>query len=268
MPKIFEQEFKFDLYHYTNMDALISIIGFDGVTLWASNMSYLNDSSELTEGINVVKEVVGREILPGAFRNYYATSFSSDDDCLSMWRMYAAGGTGFAIGLDFDCVEYSFRKAFGESVYGQCIYGKEEAKKALQNMNALTNNSHTTFLGANLAPVQSKEKETELKKSITENNILSTCLFTKNEAYRIENEKREIVYVGEENFRKVRFRKVNSVVVPYVQIHLPKEALKRIVIGPTNNSLLTYQSIVHMLYIKGYNLNSLEVIHSKVPFRG
>ena len=48
----------------------------------------------------------------------------------------------------------------------------------------------------------------------------------------------------------------------YVEIRVPKEALKKIVVGPTNNKMLTVQSIYHFLQINGYDINQIDVVQS------
>lgn len=48
----------------------------NGILLWATNFSYLNDTRELIEGINLTKRIESISIKLKAFRNYYVTSFS------------------------------------------------------------------------------------------------------------------------------------------------------------------------------------------------
>ena len=43
-----------------------------------------------------------QNIVVGAFRSYYITSFSANEDNLSIWGMYAANGNGCAIAFDYD----------------------------------------------------------------------------------------------------------------------------------------------------------------------
>ena len=46
----------------------------------------------------------------------------------------------------------------------------------------------------------------------------------------------------------------------------PKE--EKIVVGPTNKKMLTVQSIYHFLQINGYDINKIDVVSSKIPYRG
>lgn len=56
--------------------------------------------------------------------------------------------------------------------------------------------------------------------------------------------------------------------MPYVEVSLPKSALKEVVIEPTNNSYLKEQSILHFLQINGYDLDAIKLIKSAIPYRG
>ena len=96
--------------------------------------------------------------------------------------------------------------------------------------------------------------------------ILTTCLGAKNEAYKHERETRGVVCC--DNASLVKYRVRNGYIAPYVEIRVPKEALKKIVVGPTNNKVLTMQSIYHFLQINGYDINKIDVVSSKIPYRG
>ena len=45
------------LYHYTNLNALIGILRSECIVLWATNAAYLNDPTELKQGIKIVNEL-------------------------------------------------------------------------------------------------------------------------------------------------------------------------------------------------------------------
>ena len=96
--------------------------------------------------------------------------------------------------------------------------------------------------------------------------ILSTCLGAKNDAYKHEQETRGVVHCDDAS--KIKYRVRNGYITPYVEIRVPKEALKKIVVGPTNNKMLTVQSIYHFLQINGYDINKIDVVSSKIPYRG
>src|SRR6266851_7492318 len=101
------------LYHYTSAQGLLGIIT-SGV-LRAGNFSFFNDSSELTYGQDLVRDVVVEELgnVPNqllqlmslrlqhrlyAFSDefdFYLCCFCEDADLLSQWRAYGSSGSRF-----------------------------------------------------------------------------------------------------------------------------------------------------------------------------
>lgn len=106
------------LYHYT------TLTGFEGIlasrSLWATDIRYLNDASELIYALQVIYDVLegwhstsaaehfdasyyhaDRWLRPldlGIFQ--YVTCFCEKGDLLSQWRGYSAGAPAVSIGFD------------------------------------------------------------------------------------------------------------------------------------------------------------------------
>lgn len=246
-------------YHYTDMNALINILGKETISLRATNCLYLNDSQEIKESISSVKRVANVQLQEGAFRGYYLTSFSKSEDELSMWGMYAANGNGCAIGFDMDEIMKHYH------IMANCFYGKESIDQYLNSFINLIKHGTITYI-----PYSSEEKGWSKKSILTEelatNQYILTCLGAKNIAYRIENEVRCII---DDKDKEVKFRIKNGVIIPYIIINtIAKSALKKIIIGPTNNSQLTMQSVIHFLQINDYDLSKIEIKNSNIPYRG
>lgn len=115
------------LYHYTDA------AGFHGIctngALWASDATFLNDSTELEYTSGVLTEVADElkadyegELFAGAVLDLMAalvretvrpmfdvfiSCFCSEGDLLSQWRGYPASGGGYAIGFRSDALEAS-----------------------------------------------------------------------------------------------------------------------------------------------------------------
>lgn len=97
--------------------------------------------------------------------------------------------------------------------------------------------------------------------------LLQTFIIgTKAEAFRFEKEWRK--YKFEDDGSKILFRIKNGIIVPYVEIVLPKDYLRTIVIGPTRKSEDTITSLRYFLRSKGYDPKSIGISSSKVPYRG
>lgn len=247
------------VFHYTTLSALISILRNDGIVLWATNASYLNDPSELLQGIELINQLDSTsKIQIDEFKDYYLTSFSDNDDSLVMWNQYGSNGNGCCIGLDYNAV----CKYYGQVC--RCTYGKEEAEQHLKNALNLLDNGFTTAFGMRQP---SKEDDERLRKISRELFLRATCLMAKNEAYRHEQETRGYVCLSKEQYKYIQFRIVKDYIAPYVPIQLDKSSLKTIILGPTLNADISLSSIKKMLEIREYS-TEVSVKCSKIPFRG
>jgi hypothetical protein len=107
------------LHHYTTLDGLRGIVA--GKSIWATDVRYMNDASELSYAAELITEVTTevfeavskptfRDALPtgdGAGSVFemglvrpFAACFCEHPDLLSQWRGYRADDTGYAVGLD------------------------------------------------------------------------------------------------------------------------------------------------------------------------
>lgn len=258
MPTVAGQTTTWNVFHYTDLNALINIIHKDCIILRATNVLYQNDPHEIVEGVNIVNKIEkDQNIVAGAFRSYYITSFSANEDNLSMWGMYAANGNGCAIAFDYNMLTKSYE------IMARCIYGEKAIETELGSFLKLVKTGCFVALGG---PQPSKEDNNHNRNALYNNIILSTCLGAKNDAYKHEQETRGVVHCDDAS--KIKYRVRNGYITPYVEIRVPKEALKKIVVGPTNNKMLTVQSIYHFLQINGYDINKIDVVSSKIPYRG
>ena len=108
-----------ELFHYTDADGLFGIVTKN--CLWAGNVRFLNDESELEYGIALAKAALeaaaGKTAGSNSHRflkqeaeirlsilrhlwHIYAFSTSAIGDQLSQWRAYGGGGMGYSIGFD------------------------------------------------------------------------------------------------------------------------------------------------------------------------
>jgi hypothetical protein len=112
------------LFHYTSLEAACKIL--ESGKVWASNVYFLNDSSEVAYGADVVEEGISScSGIPEALRQLLragphgeASGFmrtartwpahvfclSEHPDSLGQWRAYGKSGGGVAIGFRKDCL--------------------------------------------------------------------------------------------------------------------------------------------------------------------
>lgn len=252
----------YKVYHYTDLNAFINIIRNEDIVLRATNCLYLNDSNEIVEGVKSVERVIQKKIDVCAFRNYYLSSFCQTSDTLQMWGMYAANGAGCALGFDFS----QLQKAYGLSI--KCTYGEKEIDESFKNFYNLNKNGHIVHMGPNHEEEQRRidANKKQIQDELETNLIITTCLGSKNIAYENEQERRCVVYT--DNPLYVKHKVKNGIVIPYVEVHIPKTALREVIIGPTNTSHIAMQSVIHFLKMKGYDLDKVNVTLSKIPYRG
>jgi len=107
------------LYHYTTSVGLTGIL--TSHSLWASDVRYMNDASELSYAAALIADEVGhvfgavadaqlQPVLPNvqAFANIFeygglrpfCACLCEEGDLLSQWRGYTAGQIGYSLGLD------------------------------------------------------------------------------------------------------------------------------------------------------------------------
>ena len=273
------------LYHYTNQSGLLGI--FKSKTLWATNLYYLNDSSELHHAVNLVKKMIPIHIeLPSGYfdltqqildtlewtelANIFVASFSKDPDTLSQWRAYGSENGGFSIGFNYaklnrvaDHQEFGLKK---------CVYDEHDQKKTIIPMLQGLARS----IDDELKDVPTKDSATI--KEILEKHVrdffvgflpiaptFKSCHFDKEEEWRLVSP----TYYSY-NHPNVQFRVGKSMITPYFKFDLTKETdnlpIDEIIIGPTPHEELSRKSVEQLVYKHG--LSECKVNPSKIPFRG
>lgn len=255
------------LYHYTTPKGLMGIV--EKKILWATDVFYLNDSEEFALGIQIARDYIEKKLTdtgnnestigrlewllkelkligPQAKIDVYISSLSEDDDQLSQWRAYCAGG-GFAIGFKFGKLkELATAQGF---VLEECIYELNEQKQfiteAVDSIAGPWLNSSTPW------PEQDGEGprfETHLK-LVAELSRLSPRL--KNKGFLEEKEYR---LISELSFSyvegQVKFRNQRGMVVPYREFELNDNYLwqkVRVVVGPTPHPEESQASVYQLL---------------------
>ena len=284
------------IYHYTTTPALFNgILTEKDICLWATNVQYLNDPSEFF-GFKIIQFLLekdySKENLQEFFKvtadNYFVTSFSKHSDYLPMWSMYGANGTGISLGFDREKIEKN-----SDSGIANCYYIKNE--KILKTVFGV---EKIDEIGNFFYPQTSNPSKIEVLSYFTRKilNLFIFIFLAKNQSYKYEKELRLItnlrvfriedcnttegitnlvtqltknpldLKILEEETQKIKYRTKNNLIIPYIEHHFPKEALKEIIIGPTNQMDLSEQSIQTYLDHLGYG--HVKIKRSEVPYRG
>ncbi|HYI10947.1 MAG TPA: DUF2971 domain-containing protein [Thermoanaerobaculia bacterium] len=266
------------LYHYTTPEPARQII--ETGHIWASNIRYMNDLSELRHAYDVVAKVlkdvladlptrVGQmvDIVSKSLEkfihanNFYVASFSGHPDLLGQWRAYCAAGRGFALGFEGRAIS-GFAGQFN---LFRVEYARPDQELAVRRIFDL------------YRPVllhSAEAGETALARAATQFGIplVLMLLAFKHEAFADEREYRlfrsNMLPVPRD---QIHFRGTDRTIVPYMTIDLAshdrnvsgKAPLQRVIIGPCLDAALAEKSL-RMLFDK-FGYGAVDVVRSEVP---
>jgi hypothetical protein len=285
------------IYHYTSLEGFLGII--ESKSIWATNILYLNDASELNYSGDLLREqlllqypiLIKRnpgigDMLCGEFSTedllfkimlevidnrtvtdhigFFVCSFSDEMDLLSQWRGYCPKGIGFSLGFKFNKLkECSQRHEF--SIW-PCIYDKMEQIAGIKKLIELT----------------SDQIKNSVEKDFTKYDAWATLVvyflekylriapFYKHPKFKEEKECRIIKTLQSNiDYEILKYRPGKSMIYPYIEIPLPKEGdnliINKIVVGPTHDPLLSKASVEMLLRSKKVIFD--EVLYSTIPYR-
>jgi hypothetical protein len=270
------------IYHYTSTAALLGILREN--SLWLSDFTYLNDSTELRHGARIADGVISTLLdEPGgpapAFLASWLnglraevrpricmTSFSLDGDNLSQWRSYGEISIGF--GRPF------YWGYLPETRLDRVIYDTPTQRNIIRLFA-----HHCVAAFMHDAQHHQHHLAESLEAYASLDRLYRRLIFYKNPAFVDEREVR-LVYVEDPGlFQRLgqatapkHFRTKGNLVIPYVRttdlnrgkdkIPLP---IEKIIIGPQPNGNLLQSGVRELLNSYGYN--SVDVSRSEIPYR-
>lgn len=271
------------LHHYTSLDALLSIV--KSKSLRATNVHYLNDSSESELGLKLMKQV-GEEArktaqgIDAEFLAYflewldervfgsasvYVLCFSEAHNQLSQWRGYTQHGRGVCLSIDLDLLIK--RMQTSGWTFHTCRYSRaSQLTWAESILSRMRREAATNSTG--IESEKKKDFDAVLQKNLSD--LLQVAAIIKDEGFIEEREVRfisPIIDVGDE---RIEYRVGKSALIPYVQFRLVDGAedlaISEIMVGPSPTQHLTATSIAGVV-----KQNSLKgpcsVSLSKIPYR-
>ena len=270
------------IYQYTNIEALFNGIIIkepktinEEICLWASDCLYVNDSNEIITGDKFLNERLEQFIEKKNDKDrsslidnldYFITSFSRTKDSLPMWGMYGKNGSGIALGFDINIIKEKYN-----GLLHRCVYMDDDIKSKIISLckkiqgEKISEESFAITIGIVFFALLLKNDTESLDKILEE--IIPVIIFracAKDNAYNYENEIRLLRQLDEKSV--LRFRHQNNLIVPYIENYFPKESLKEIWVGPTNDMKRTIKSLRTYLDHKGFT--DVIIIPSEVPYRG
>jgi len=268
------------VFHYTSQKGLLGILS--NKAIWATNILYLNDSSELEFAVDLVKRQIsdlkqsGKPEDTDHFINLeqelekitdpmpfgiYVCSFSAHGDQLSQWRGYCPKGNGFSIGINLS----QYRSALAKQGFRivKCVYGTEEQRQIIRDfLQGFAQKLQRKHLGKDS---QQRSKSTAFIAAL---NFLQIAPAIKDRKFFEENEWRLVSQPIHIDDDRLKFREGNSTIVPYVEVKLAsgKRAvgIETLVVGPTSQQRLATLAAFQLLIAKGIRC---ELVASEVPYR-
>lgn len=287
--KILDNDKNSTIYHYTKPEKLLNIL--KSASIRFSNALYLNDKDEIAYSYKLIvklidetpnletdvfekiknhfiskyKHIIDGEIDSKIELEYFTTSFSSENDNLTLWNNYSKGKsyTGYNIGFNKDLLIKDMIEKEFHPIYGSVIYDTKKQAKILTSIfkkwNTQIKNLSNTL----------KNYEVHLFDLIFELiDILSiVSLFFKNPQFNNEKEYR-IVLVNGVDIKSAKQTKIiekNGLFIPYIEYNFSHNTVSNVNIGPTLDERIFYASTNRMLMNYGYE--NIDVRKSKIPLR-
>ena len=264
------------LYHYTTIDALISIVSKN--ELWITKWDYLNDIDEFRVALDACVEILKEEkIKPEIIQDvvdsvnkdlnslsedFFVLSFSCDNDNQLLWSNYS-NYDGVNLEIDFanflenlnhnmlwhGLVNYNFKsqiECLRKTFYDEFVESEEFGKiKSLSDINCLEGREYNMF--------------------ISHMSIICELysMFFKRECFKGEKEYRFVFSC--ERKEEICFRSKNRTVTPYIKKHTESiDYITGITIGPTNQVDTAAKGISELLH---YYQRKVNISKSQIPLR-
>jgi hypothetical protein len=288
------QSLKFDpdhcVWHYTSGDGLLGII--ESGTLWATQVSCLNDSTEVRYGLNLFRDALihARQNNPEdpavdkmleqttssllespatpnhASSMYFVTCFSQHEDDLSQWRAYCGGENGYAIG-------FRARGLFGNpnSLVVRVNYDGEQHRAVAEHVAAATVRFFRDGIQNGRASSAAEWMGEFLP--VWTNVIGQLAPLVKDRAFQAENEFRIVHQLQANEMGQVRFRQKATLMSRHIPLTFPHQAAPRfpmlpivgVKVGPTRHKEITRISVDTLLRQMGYGTGQVSL--SSIPFQ-
>lgn len=250
------------------------------LTMWATNASFLNDYSEYTFGTEICRkafelyeaenEIPFDECLFNGYKYSgvikkdklnglpYIVSFCMTNNIASMWNMYSMNGNGVAIIIEREKIQDFDHRVIATP----CIYCSHE-------FDLLRHKEMMDSMYEHYAHKMSFSSSKEVNPSIEQIGRSWTLLHTmaprvKHVSFKSECEFR-LIRMGTDN-PKFRIRK--DMIIPYKEVHIPIDAVKGFIIGPTADFNYMRSSLEMFLASKGLSEFEPHILKSEVPYRG
>lgn len=266
------------LYHYTSVSGLLGIL--QSRVLWATDISFLNDSEEFRHGLSIAADLVVQRLESATGNDHallielqkilaqenrfpaYVVSFTEHGDLLSQWRGYSPEG---GASLGFTVAGLKRVEELSKFRLSKCIYN-DEKKRAIAN----------EFLDGLLE--QHRSRGTPDPRSILftaqwfvgQFYQMAACF--KDSAFSEENEWRLVSPLIAFDAQLLKYRSTSRMILPYYELALTEEGqmqpdlrFDRIILGPGSQETLMHNAVLRVCLTTG--IVPKDILKSSVPYR-
>jgi len=243
--------------------------------LRASELRYMNDSTELVYALNLLDTAITERSRSGSspadfLSNFsqwlhsqinqgpmlFAASFRANGNLLSQWRGYSNHGKGVSLGFNHKAIQ---SLATTQNFHlGQCLY---DANK--QHLLA------SEIVDCLISMYQESEDINAIFQSV-EADLMTICALLKHPSFAEEQEWRLIspTFISTAD-APIAFREGKAMLVPYYLFDLQLEGLinlDHVFVGPTPNAALSVNALMHYLTNKAARPKK-GISDSEIPYR-
>jgi hypothetical protein len=261
------------LYHYTAVGTAEKIVR--SRELWATNIYYLNDGSEFTHGLDLMRKCLQSSALTSrraaAFLDdvdwpalaspdltVFVVSFTEAPDLLSQWRSYCPPNRGISLGFRRGDLELSAASQGFQLV--RCSYNLRQQQADVRRIARHWIAQH--------AAARTDGERAQVA-NLFASGFAHAAASYKNQSFREEKEWRLVAITSPDSV-ELKYREGSSTLIPYIKFKLPVDrkdrlAMRRIVIGPTSHWELAYAAVKNL--IRTGNVLYGQIEPSSTPFR-
>jgi hypothetical protein len=280
---IFVTEVTIPLYHYTGIGSLLGIASGD--SLWASSISYMNDSKEIVHACETVENVLRARLVFGEkneelrFLNQllewttscskvahtiFVFSLSEKPSLLSQWRSYTPHGKG--VSLEFNPSKVNEIARTFEMKIARCIYETVEQEKVI---GILIEKLLVNFRKELPTMDISNKPLTQCYYSFINqytSEIFQVLAILKHSAFQEECEWR-LISANIPKFKdpRLKFREGASMLIPDIELPLgSRPFFSNIILGPSQHQNLNMSGLSMFMSNQGI---SPKLTNCQIPYR-
>lgn len=270
------------LFHYTSIESLLKILQGNGekIVLRATHSNFLNDPEEFEFANSIITKTlleyeVANQISNKKSQNLFGSggifgsfaylpgepfilSFSGHRDDLSMWRAYGHDGNGVCIGLDRKMLKsYTEDPEVTNTQLLECEYRHEIIE------NHFRNYWKKEYKNFQIEKSENGGFQTGFNDGTLFFSMPRYGFSAKSPAYSSEAEWR----LCTNEWRQFQFRTRGNLIVPFIEHKFDKSIVKKIVIGPSLNSLQVEKGLKFFLKKSGFSDKTCSIETSEISYR-